>query len=318
MFKVVSSSPTFGKYSNLPITHLENAGCEVVILDSDVANDEEKLSHALKDAHALVVGVEKITKMVIESAKNLKVIAKHGAGVDNIDLAAARERNISVAFAPGANRHAVADLAFGLLLSLAREIPSSNRRVIQGEWPRVVGIELFGKNLGVIGTGKIGKEVIRRAKGFNMEIIAFDQNKDPELIESGVRYVELDDLLKGSDFITIHTDLNDQSRNMFTTKEFEKMKDTAYIVNTARGGIINEHDLYEALKRGDIAGAALDVFKQEPAGHSPLMELRNFIGTPHMAGYTVDALEVVGMITARNILNILNGKKAEYEWKVPV
>jgi D-3-phosphoglycerate dehydrogenase / 2-oxoglutarate reductase len=318
MFKVVSSSPTFGKYSKLPITYLENADCEVIILDSDAANDEERLSYALKDAHALVVGVEKITKRVIAKANNLKVIAKHGAGVDNINLLAAREKNIPVTFAPGANRHAVADLAFGLLLSLAREIPSSNRRVIHGEWPRVVGIEIYRKKLGVIGTGKIGKEVIRRAKGFNMEVLAFDQYKDPELIESGVRYVEFDELLGDSDLITIHTDLNDQSRNMFTSKEFEKMKNKAFIVNTARGGIINEHDLYKALKRGDIAGAALDVFKHEPAEHSPLLELPNFIATPHMAGYTVDALEEVGMITARNILNILNGKKAEYEWKLPV
>ncbi|MEH7386236.1 NAD(P)-dependent oxidoreductase, partial [Bacillus sp. JJ1521] len=188
MYKVVSSSPTFGKYSKLPINYLEKEQCTVSILDKDTANDEERLAIALKEADALVVGVEKISKRVIDAAENLKVIAKHGAGVDNIDLQAAKERNISVAFAPGANKHAVAELAFGLLLSLAREIPQTNRRVINGEWPRVVGSELYGKTLGVVGTGRIGKEVIKRASGFNMDILAFDVYQDQELLESGVKY----------------------------------------------------------------------------------------------------------------------------------
>ncbi|RFU70897.1 hydroxyacid dehydrogenase [Peribacillus saganii] len=318
MFKVVSSSPTFGKYSKLPVTYLENEHCEITILDPITANREETLATALKDADALIVGVEKITKRIIEGAKNLKVIAKHGAGVDNIDLIAASDRNIPVAFAPGANRHAVADLAFGLLLSLAREVPWSNRRVLEGEWPRVVGFELYGKTLGVIGTGRIGKEVIRRARGFDMKILAFDPYQDPELLQSGVQYAEFEELLKSSDFITIHTDLNEHSRGMFGKLQFGMMKQNAFIVNTARGGIINENELYEALKNGEIAGAGLDVFEREPFGGSPLLELHNFIATPHMAGYTVDALEEVGMITARNILNVLKGKKAEYEWKVTI
>ncbi|ALC91590.1 hypothetical protein AM500_18725 [Bacillus sp. FJAT-18017] len=318
MYKVVSSSPTFGKYSKKPVEMLEREGCTVTILDGSIANNEEKLAEALIDADALIVGIEKITKKVLERAKGLKVIAKHGAGVDNIDLMAAKDNGITIAFAPGANRHAVADLAFGLLLSLAREIPESYSKVKEGSWPRVVGVELYGKTFGVIGTGRIGKEAIRRARGFDMKILALDPYQDPELIQSGVKYVDWDTLLKESDFITIHTDLNEQSRNMFNEEAFKKMKKTACLVNTARGGIIDEKALYDALKEGEISGAALDVFENEPVGSSPLLSLPNFIGTPHMAGYTVDALEEVGMITARNILNVLNGEKAEHEWKVPV
>lgn len=316
MYKVVSSSPTFGKYSKKPVTYLESENCTVTILDEESANDEEKFANAISECDALIVGVEKVTEKVLFGAKNLKVIAKHGAGVDNIDLKAARERNIPVAFAPGANRHAVADLAFGLLLSLVRDIPRAYEGVKEGRWPRVVGIELFSKTIGVIGTGRIGKEVIRRAKGFEMNILAFDPYLDPYLEKKGVRYVTFDELVGESDFITIHTDLNEESRALFGRDAFLKMKETAYLVNTARGGIVNEKELYEALKAGKIAGAALDVFEHEPAGTSPLLELDNFLATPHMAGYTVDALEEVGMITARNISRVLKGEKAEYEWMV--
>lgn len=314
MFKVVSTSPTFGKYSMDPVHYLQGEGCEVVILPADISHNEEKLAEALEDVDGLIVGVEKITRSVLRHVPKLKVIAKHGAGVDNIDLQAAAEKDIPVTFAPGANRHAVADLAFGLMLSLAREIPHSFQQVQEGEWPRVIGFELYGKKLGVIGTGKIGKEVISRAQGFNMSILAYDLFPDQELSKSGmVTYVSLDDLFKESDFITIHTDLNEQSKAMISIPQLEAMKSTAFIVNTARGGIVDEQDLYIALKERKIGGAALDVFSAEPLNKSPLLELPNFIATPHMAGYTYEALREVGMITARNVLNVLQGKKPEFE-----
>ncbi|MEW9672428.1 phosphoglycerate dehydrogenase [Ammoniphilus sp. 3BR4] len=313
MYKVVSTSPTFGKYSLDPVHLLEAEGCEVVILPAEISHNEEKLAKALEDVDGLIVGVEKITQNVLRHVPKLKVIAKHGAGVDNIDLKAAAEKDIPVAFAPGANRHAVADLAMGLMLSLAREIPRSFTEVREGEWPRVIGFEMFGKTLGVIGTGKIGKEVIRRAQGFQMKILAFDLYPDQQLSQSGlVIYVPLDQLYKESDFITIHTDLNEQSKAMIAKQQLEAMKPTAFIVNTARGGIIDEQDLYIALKERKIGGAALDVFSAEPAKESRLLELANFIATPHMAGYTYEALREVGMITARNVLNALKGEQPEF------
>ncbi|WP_134702777.1 phosphoglycerate dehydrogenase [Ammoniphilus sp. YIM 78166] len=313
MFKVVSTSPTFGKYSLDPVRLLESEGCEVVILPAEISHDEERLAKALENVDGLIVGVEKITRNVLRNVPKLKVIAKHGAGVDNIDLQAAAEKDLPVAFAPGANRHAVADLAVGLMLSLAREIPRSFTQVREGEWPRVIGFELFGKTLGVIGTGKIGKEVIRRAQGFQMKVLAYDLYPDKELSE--VQYVPLDQLYQESDFITVHTDLNEQSKAMIAAPQLEAMKSTAFIVNTARGGIIDEQDLFVALKEGKIGGAALDVFSIEPAGQSPLLELPNFIATPHMAGYTYEALREVGMITARNVLNAIQGRRPEHVYE---
>lgn len=318
MFKVVSSSPSFGLYSKEPVQYLEAAGCEVVLLPRDVGQNEEALANALADADGLIVGVEKITRTVLERAAKLKVIAKHGAGVDNIDLQAAAEKGIPVSFAPGANRHAVADLAIGLMLALAREIPQSNAQVREGKWPRVIGFELYGKTLGVIGTGKIGKEVIRRAQGFQMNILAFDLYPDPQLSQSGaVTYVSFEDLIQKSDFITIHTDLNQQSQAMIGMRQLEAMKPTAFLVNTARGGIVNEQDLYLALKEKKIAGAAMDVFVNEPLQQSPLLELPNFIATPHMGAYTYEALREVGMITARNVLKALKGEQPEFVYHGP-
>jgi D-3-phosphoglycerate dehydrogenase len=316
VFKIVSTSPTFGKYSLDPIHFLEAEGCQVTILPTEVSHNEEALGNALKEVDGLIVGVEKITSRVLQDVPKLKVIAKHGAGVDNIDLQASAEKNIPIAFAPGANRHAVADLVFGLMLSLAREIPQSLSQIKGGEWPRVIGFEVFGKTLGVIGTGRIGKEVIRRAQGFNMNIIAFDLYPDQDLKESGVvTYVSLEELYKQADFITIHTDLNEHSKSMIRTPQLEAMKETVFLINTARGGIIDEQDLYLSLKDQKIGGAALDVFGQEPLKQSPLVELSNFIATPHMAGYTYEALREVGMITARNILNVLKGKEPEFTYQ---
>ncbi|WP_102264450.1 phosphoglycerate dehydrogenase [Mesobacillus jeotgali] len=313
MFKVVSSSPTFGLYSKDPIDLLQSKGCQVQILPKDITSNEEEFANALSDADALVVGVENITQEVLKYATKLKVIAKHGAGVDNIDLNEAAKRGILVANAPGANKHAVADMVFGLFLSIARQIPFSAQEVKEKKWPRVVGNEIFQKTLGVIGTGRIGKEVIHRAQGFNMKVLCYDVYQDNQLEKQGVgKYVTIHELLKQSDFITIHTDLNQGTKAMIGEKELSYMKRNAFLVNTARGGIIDENALYQALKTGLIKGAAMDVFETEPLLDSPLVELPNFIATPHMAGYTEEALREVGMLTAKNVIDVLEGKQAAY------
>jgi len=281
MVKIVSSSPTFGKYSNIPVELLRSKGYELEILNRDITNSEDAFANAIKDADALIVGIEKITSVVLDQAKRLKVIAKHGAGVDNIDLDAAAKKNIIVTNAPGANRHAVADMVFGLFLSVARSIPLANREMKKNHWPRYVGTEIYQKKLGVIGTGKIGKEVIRRAKGFNMKTLCYDLYPSEEIERKGLgKYVSLQELIKESDFITIHTDLNKDSESLIGKSEFLLMKRTAFLVNTARGGIIDEDALYQALKNGEIKGAALDVFEKEPLLESPLLDLPNFVATP--------------------------------------
>jgi D-3-phosphoglycerate dehydrogenase len=313
MHKIISSSPTFGKYSSDPVELLQSQNCELQILSSEITSDELKFAEAIKDADALIVGVEKVTERVLQDATNLKIIAKHGAGVDNVDLEAAQRKNVVVSNAPGANRHAVADLVFGLFLSIARQIPFSSHEVKEERWPRVVGTEMFNKTIGVIGTGRIGKEVIRRAQGFNMKVLCHDLFPDQLVEEQGLgKYVEFEELIENSDFITVHTDLNDASNSLIGEAELKKMKSSTFIVNTARGGIIDEAALYNSLKNGEIQGAAMDVFVHEPLNGSTLLELPNFIATPHMAGYTLEALREVGMITARNVLAVLEGKKPEF------
>jgi D-3-phosphoglycerate dehydrogenase / 2-oxoglutarate reductase len=313
MFKIVSSSPTFGKYSNVPVELLRSKGYELEILNRDITTCEDAFAKAIKDADALIVGIEKITSVVLDQAKRLKVIAKHGAGVDNIDLDAAERKNIVVTNAPGANRHAVADMVFGLFLSVARSIPRANQEIKTNHWPWYVGTEIYQKKLGVIGTGKIGKEVIRRAKGFNMITLCYDLYPSEDIEQKGLgKYVSLQELIKESDFITIHTDLNKYSESLIGKSEFSLMKKSAFLVNTARGGIVDEDALYQALKNGEIKGAALDVFEQEPLLNTPLLSLPNFVATPHMAGYTKEALREVGMLTAQNVIDVLEERKPAF------
>ncbi|MBG9657912.1 phosphoglycerate dehydrogenase [Cytobacillus firmus] len=313
VFKVVSSSPTFGLFSKDPVTLLESKNYHLEILPKEVTSNEESFAEALRDVDALIVGVEKITPAVLKHAEKLKVIAKHGAGVDNIDLEEAAKKGTIVTNAPGANRHAVADLVFGLFLSIARQIPTAFQEVKECGWPRIVGNEIYQKTLGVIGTGKIGKEVIRRAQGFNMNVLCYDLFPDEGIQEQGLgKYVSFEELLEGSDFITIHTDLNQESQAMISSIELALMKKSAYIVNTARGGIIDEQALYAALESGLIKGAAMDVFEKEPLSESPLLKMPNFVATPHMAGYTEEALREVGMLTAQNVIDVLESRVPVY------
>ncbi|WP_338421073.1 phosphoglycerate dehydrogenase [Mesobacillus harenae] len=310
---MVSSSPTFGLYSEDPVKMLESKGYNLELLHSEVSSNEEKFSEALRDADALIVGVEKISPAVLKHAEKLKVIAKHGAGVDNIDLKEAARRNIVVANAPGANRHAVADLVFGLFFSIARQIPAAFESIKSKEWPRLVGNEVYNKTLGVIGTGRIGKEVIKRAQGFNMNVLCFDLYPDDQIEKQGFgRYVAFQELLEEADFITVHTDLNDETKALIGQDELTMMKKNAFLVNAARGGIIDEQALYQALASKEIKGAAMDVFEKEPLLDSPLLQLSNFIATPHMAGYTEEALREVGVLTAQNVIDVLEQRKPAF------
>lgn len=313
MGKVISTSPTFGRYSQVPLEMLKQAGHEIEIIPKEKTSNEEQIINALREADALIVGVESITQSVIEQLPQLKVIAKHGAGVDNIDINAASSANIIVANAPGANRHAVADYVFGLLLSLSRGIPKTFQSIKKNDWKLHVGSELYKKTIGVIGTGKIGTEVIRRAKGFNMEVLAFDPFPNNELVENfNINYVPLAELISKSDFITLHVDLTEQTKHLIGEDELRAMKKTSMLINTSRGGVVDEESLYRALSENWIRAAALDVFEKEPVGATPLLELENFIGTPHTAGYTEEALTEVGIITAQNVIDVLAGKKPSY------
>jgi D-3-phosphoglycerate dehydrogenase len=312
-FKFVSTSPTFGYYAMEPVEYLKKHGCEVELAPQGKKLSEDDLVAYAAGADAMVVGIEKFTTRVIQAGKKLKVMAKHGAGVDNIDMETATKNKIVVTSAPGANSDAVADMTMGLFLALARSIPFADRSVKGGGWPRMAGTQMNKKTLGIIGVGQIGKKVARRAAGFDMEILIYDVVNDEEFASQyGASYLPLDDVVKASDFISIHVPLTANTRNLISTREFGLMKKGAFLVNIARGGIVDEAALYTALKEKKIGGAALDVFTQEPPAGSPLLSLDNVIATPHMGGYTMEALNETGMICVRNIMDVLSGKKPQF------
>jgi D-3-phosphoglycerate dehydrogenase len=312
-FKVLSTSPTFGYYVSEPVEYLKDHGCELDLLPQGKKMSEGELAEVAKRYQAMIVGVEKITEPVIQASRGLKVIAKHGAGVDNIDVKSACAKGITIISAPGANSDAVADLTIGLFLSLARSIPFADRSVRGGEWPRIVGFQVSGKVLGIIGLGEIGKKVARRASGFDMKVLAYDIFRDEDFARKwGVAYLPMEEILAQSDFISIHIPLTPSTRRLIGEGELRLMKKESFLVNISRGDIVDEGALYHALREGRVKGAALDVFSSEPPKESPLLDLSNVIFTPHMGGYTFEALRETGMICVRGIVDVLEGRSTPF------
>ncbi|ARA87308.1 Hydroxypyruvate reductase [Bacillus paralicheniformis] len=306
--KVVCTSPSFAKYSDNPVLFLKKKGISLERLPADIT--EEQFIEAAGGADAAIVAFNQITPYVLDRLPSLKIVCKHGVGIDNIDLHAAKERNVWVTNAPNANKHAVADFVFGLMLSAARQIPAADRETKLGKWPRIFGSDVYGKTLGIVGLGMIGKEVAKRAQGFNMTVLAYDVFPDRAFAaDHHIQFTELDHLLKESDFITLHMPLTAETENMIGEKELAAMKETAYLINASRGGIVSECALYDALANGSIAGAALDVYQTEPLKQHPLFELDRFIAMPHIAGYTRDAVQNLGMICVKNIASVLIDKQ---------
>jgi len=253
----------------------------------------------------------KITKDLIQRADNCKIIARVGVGLDNIDQEAAKEKNIRVINAVEGAMNAVAELVVGLMLSLAREIPRADREVRNGNWIKkeLMGTELRGKYLGIVGLGNIGKRLGRLAKSFNMNIIGFDVMPIDEEFskEVGLMKADLGTLLASADYVSLHVPLLDSTKHMINAENIATMKNTARIINTSRGGVIDENALYNALKNGGLGGAALDVFETEPATSNNLRELPNFISTPHMGAQTKEAQSLAANVIAEKIIQILRG-----------
>ena len=253
----------------------------------------------------------KITKDLIQRADKCKIIARVGVGLDNIDQDAAKEKNIRVINAVEGAMNAVAELVIGLMLSLAREIPRADREVRNGNWIKkeLMGTELRGKYLGIVGLGNIGKRLGRLAKSFNMNIIGFDVMPIDEEFskEVGLMKADLGTLLASADYVSLHVPLLDSTKHMINAEKITTMKSTARIINTSRGGVIDEDALYDALKNGNLGGAALDVFEVEPATSNNLRELPNFISTPHMGAQTKEAQSLAANVIAEKIIQILRG-----------
>jgi D-3-phosphoglycerate dehydrogenase len=262
----------------------------------------------------------KVTAEVIGSGSNLQVIGRAGVGVDNIDVDAATERGIVVVNAPAGNTIAVAEHTMGLIIAAARNIPQAATALREGRWERAkfMGLEIRGKTLGVLGLGRIGAEVARRAQAFEMETIGYDPYVSEEYAARiGVRLVDLNTLLAESDFLTIHVALTPQTEGLIRRPQLALMKPTAWIVNCARGGIVNEADLIRALDDGVIAGAALDVFEKEPAGDNPLVHHPRVVSTPHLAASTQEAQVNVAVQTAEQVVAVLEGRPAPFAVNAP-
>lgn len=253
----------------------------------------------------------KITKDMIEKANKCQIIARVGVGLDNIDQAAAKEKNIRVINAVEGAMNAVAELVIGLMLSLAREIPRADREVRNGNWIKkeLMGTELRGKYLGIIGLGNIGKRLGRLARALNMNIIGYDVVPIDEEFSSevGLMKADLGTLLSSSDYVSLHVPLLDSTKHLINAEKMNTMKNTSRIINTSRGGVIDEEALYEFLKDGKLGGAALDVFEVEPATSNKLASLPNFISTPHMGAQTKEAQSLAANVIAEKIIQILRG-----------
>ena len=284
----------------------EERGCDVDVITGETP---EELTARIGDYDGLAIrSSTKVTAAILDAATNLKVIGRAGIGVDNVDIPAASAKGVVVMNTPFGNSITTAEHAIAMIFALARQIPEANTRTQAGEWPKnaFMGVEVTGKTLGLIGAGNIGSIVAARAQGVRMKVIAYDPFLTPErAVEIGVEKVNLDDLLARADFITLHTPLTDETRNILSRENLAKTKQGVRIVNCARGGLIDEEALGDLLDSGHVAGAALDVFKTEPAKDSPLFGKPNFICTPHLGASTTEAQVNVALQVAEQMADYL-------------
>jgi D-3-phosphoglycerate dehydrogenase / 2-oxoglutarate reductase len=260
---------------------------------------------------AALVGNDAVTERVIAAAPRLKVISKHGVGVDNVDVPAATRAGVIVTNTPGANQVAVAELAVALIMALTRKLAYHDTVVKSGGWSRIIGTELEGKTVGLVGLGRIGKEVVLRLKGFQVKFLAHDVYQDHAFAaENGVRFVALDELLAQSDVVSLHAVLTADTQSLIGEKELARMKPGAFLVNTARGGLVDEQALARALTENRLAGAGLDVFADEPPKNSPLLPLGDkVLLAPHLGAQTTETVLRMGRMAAENVVQVLRGEK---------
>jgi D-3-phosphoglycerate dehydrogenase len=311
--KILVTARSFRKTPGRHKELLERSGHQVVESPLDRPLKEAEMVGLISGVDGAILGLDEVTAKVISAGERLRVISRYGAGVDNVDLAAATASGVVVTNTPGANSIAVAELTLGLMLSLARRIPQHHASTRAGSWSRVTGIELAGKTLGIVGLGQISREVIRRASAFDMRIVVQTGYPDEKLADQyGVEYLPLERLLKESDFVSLHCAVTPERADLIGEKELRAMKPTSYLINTARGELVDEDALYRALQEGWIVGAASDVFIQEPPTGNPLLELDNFIITPHLGATTHESVLRMGVLASENALKVLRGERPLY------
>jgi len=313
--RILVTPTSFSKPENDEAKNLlESYADEIVYNTYGRPLSEDEVSKMAEGCDGYIAGLDFITQKAIESMpSSIKVICRYGVGYDRVDLNAAKEKGIAVTNTPGSNSEAVADLAIGLLLAVARKIPALDKKVRSMEWPKSQGVEIYNKTIGIVGLGAIGKAVARRAKGFSMKVLAYDPyiNRDYAK-ENGIAVCELEELLKKSDFISLHLPSMESTHHIINKKAFELLKPGAIIVNSARGGLIDEEAAYIALKEGKLGGLALDAFEIEPPKDSPLFEFDNVVVTPHIGAHTEEAGKNMAMMSVKSLIDVLEGRDCHY------
>lgn len=313
-YRILITSRSFGQINDIPLSILKKVGYQVDFYNEKFC--QETFEQMIPDYDVLIIGGHPFPAELMDKCSHLKLICKHGAGLDNIPLEKAKARGIKVCNAPGANADAVADLAFGFILNLTRKLSFADRQVHQGTWNTVIGRNTFGKTLGLLGFGAIAQNVARRAKGFNMNVLAYDPyvKEVPEEFSSFVQLCSKEEVLSNSEIVSAHLPLTKETYHMLSFPEIQKMKQGSYLINTSRGGIVDEAAAAEALKTGRLAGAAFDVLEREPMEASnPLGAFENVMITPHIGMYSQEAIDAVSLICAENAAALARGDALNFQ-----
>jgi D-3-phosphoglycerate dehydrogenase / 2-oxoglutarate reductase len=299
-----------------PLQVLHDHGCELVHSEIDWTLGDGNVSEGraielLQDVDAAIISSLPLIDHVLAHAEKLKVIAIRGVGYDSVDISAATARGIPVIVAPGFT-DSVADYTFALMLAVTRQVALADRLVRASRWEVLVSTNICGKTLGIVGLGRIGKAVARRARGFDMTVLATDVVQDEAFARQyDVTYLPLPELLRRADIISINAPLSGDTRHLIDDQALRLMKPTAYLMNTARGGLVDEQALAAALREGRLAGAGLDVFNEEPLQHNPFQGLDNVVLSPHLAAYSRQGLRETGMLAAQGVVTVLGGRRPE-------
>ncbi len=292
---------------------LEKFADEIVYNPYGRPLEPNEVNELLDGCDGFIAGLDYITAESLEGIDGLKMISRYGAGVDRVDIKTTKAKGIVVTNTPGTNAVAVCELAFGLMLSLARAIPRLNSAVEEGQWPRNNGVELNGKTLSIFGLGAIGKNLAVRAKAFGMKVCAYDPFINKAYAkEQGIEVCSFEDALKMADFVSLHMPLMEATKHCIDEKAIASMKDGAYIINTARGGLIDETAAHKALLSGKLAGLGLDAYECEPVTDSPLVSMDNVISTPHTGAHTNEAISGMGMMATKNLIDVLSENECKY------
>jgi D-3-phosphoglycerate dehydrogenase / 2-oxoglutarate reductase len=314
-FRVLVTPNSFGKYNPKLKLNLENRVGSVIYNTTGKPLSSAQLAELLPNVHGFIAGLDTIDRNALQAADSLKIIARYGVGVDRVDLKATRDKGIIVSNTPGANAASVAELALGMILMLARQIPTAQKLLQEGEWPRMPGVTLKDKVIGIIGLGAIGKQLAKRLSAFESNLIAYDPYPDINFSKQyHIDLISLDALISKSDFISLHVPVLPETREMVNDAFITKMKKGSYLINTSRGEIVDEPALLKGLESGRIHGAALDAFKTEPPNRdNPLLSHTRVICTPHLGAQTDGSTNTMGEMALNECLRVLAGGKPEYQ-----